>query len=415
MTNNRFVGMALIGVGLSACSGSNNEAGHLSATKFGDQTHPLAKSSPIDGLRERCGAGAMTPAGAVVHRRPYVQQVTTTSAMIGWVTVAPAGERAIITNADGTPVGEVLAEVEAHVQRLPDENQVWARITGLQPDTVYCYTLTDGSSNLSEPTGFRTAPSATSAKPVRFLAFGDSGSGGDEQLQLRSQMFEVPYDLMIHVGDLAYENGTIGEFEDNLFSVYAELFENLPFFPAAGNHDYETNNGGIFRDVFALPPGEGDEKWYSYDWGRVHFAVLDTEHDYATQAEWLDRDLALSTSPWKIVYSHRPPYSSGTEHGSDTDLRATLAPVLEKHGVQLVLSGHDHHYERTVPQNGVVYVVTGGGGRGTRPVVDSDFTGFSEQVIHFVQVEVGRDELVVHAIDGTGVEFDSLVIPRVAP
>ncbi len=167
-------------------------------------------------------------------------------------------------------------------------------------------------------------------------------------------------------------------------------------------------NGAPFRDVFALP---GDERWYSYDWGRIHFAALDTEADYATQAAWLDADLAASNAPWKILYMHRPPYSSGL-HGSDLGLRAAIAPVAERHHVQLVLAGHDHDYERMIPQNGVAYVVTGGGGRGTYSVGESSFTAFSESVIHFVIVEVGVDELVLHAIDATGVEFDALVVPR---
>ena len=129
-----------------------------------------------------------------------------------------------------------------------------------------------------------------------------------------------------------------------------------------------------------------------------------------TGNHWLDEDLSTTDRPWKIVYMHRPPYSSG-EHGSDAGLRAKLAPILEKHGVQLVLSGHDHDYERMVPQNGVQYIVTGGGGRGTRTVGSSSFTAFSEAVIHFVIVEVKLEELIVHAIDATGVEFDSVVVP----
>ncbi len=169
--------------------------------------------------------------------------------------------------------------------------------------------------------------------------------------------------------------------------------------------------GAPFRDVFALP-GNGAEQWYSYDWGRIHFVAIDTEADYATQAEWLDRDLAASTLPWKIVYMHRPPYSSGN-HGSDMPLRRLLAPIFEKHDVQLVLAGHDHDFERTKPQGGVAYVVTGGGGRGTYNVGSSDFTAFSEEVIHFTYVEVGVEELVLHAVDGIGVEFDSMVVPRV--
>ena len=80
-----------------------------------------------------------------------------------------------------------------------------------------------------------------------------------------------------------------------------------------------------------------------------------------------------------------------------------------------MLAGHDHDYERMKPQNGVQYVVTGGGGKGTRPVGSNGFTAFSIDVIHFVYVEVNDDSLTLHAIDGTGVEFDSVVVPRDRP
>jgi hypothetical protein len=89
-----------------------------------------------------------------------------------------------------------------------------------------------------------------------------------------------------------------------------------------------------------------------------------------------------------------------------------MQPIIEKHHVQLVLAGHDHDYERIKPQNGVSYVVTGGGGRGTYEVGSSTFTALSEAVIHFVYLEVGTDEMVMHAIDAEGTEFDSEVIKR---
>ena len=86
--------------------------------------------------------------------------------------------------------------------------------------------------------------------------------------------------------------------------------------------------------------------------------------------------------------------------------------MLKRHGVQLVLAGHDHNYERMIPQDGTAYVVTGGGGIGTRAVGTSSFTALSDDVIHFVYGEVTGDEMVLHAIDATGREFDSMVIPR---
>ncbi|HWO20490.1 MAG TPA: metallophosphoesterase, partial [Kofleriaceae bacterium] len=330
--------------------------------------------------------------------------------MIGWVTVAPAGQRVDVTTPDGRAVAAVTAAREAVVVRASGESQMWARLEALEPGTIYCYALAGDGGALSGRIGFRTAPPPDGPEPVRFLAFGDSGGGGADQRALAKQMLSVPYDLIVHTGDIAYDDGTIGQYEDNVFGIYAPLFQHLPFFPASGNHDYRTLSAAPFRAVFALP-GTDNEKWYSYDWGRVHFVALDTESDYATQARWLDADLAATARPWKIVYFHKPPFSSGS-HGSDAALRSALAPVFEQHRVQLVLAGHDHNYERVRPQNGVAYVVTGGGGVGTRPVGTSSFTELSLDVIHFVYGEVGADRLVLHAIDGVGAEFDSVVIPR---
>jgi 3',5'-cyclic AMP phosphodiesterase CpdA len=382
-----------------------NESDNVSASKRGDTSMPAERRSPIAELRVGCGDGDVTATGRVIARHPYLQQVTKTSAMIGWTTTSPKDQRVDVTLPDGSPVASVAAIVEPNYRRS-DTKQVWATVTGLVPGTVYCYSIANGT-RLTERTGFRTAPSSTDA-PVRFLAFGDSGVGGGDQRTLRNRMLDFPFDLIVHTGDVAYSDGSLAQYERNVFGIYGQMFRNVPFFPAAGNHDYKTMDGEPFRYVFALP-GDNHEKWYSYDWGSVHFVALDTESDYATQARWLAKDLAATTLPWKIVYLHRPPYSSGA-HGSDVQLRRVLAPILETHGVQLVLAGHDHDYERMKPQGGVNYVVTGGGGRGTYDVGRSSFTAFSEEVIHFVYVEVGGDELVLHAIDATGTEFDSLSI-----
>ncbi|MBZ0236340.1 MAG: metallophosphoesterase family protein [Deltaproteobacteria bacterium] len=402
---------ALAVLALPACM--MNQSGNIEATKTGDISRPAAKGSPVAELRAACGAeGFMTgPGVASVARQPYLQQVTPTSAMIGWVAVEGGEGRVEITTPDGAQVASKAADVEVTAVRVAGEQQVWAKVDGLAPDTIYCYALAGADGALSERIGFRTAPAADSERTIRVLAFGDSGGGGSDQQMLLDQMFEYPYDLMIHTGDLAYDDGTIGQFESTVFGVYADLFRHLPFFPASGNHDYRTLQGAPFRDVFALP-GDNGERWYSYDWGRIHFVALDTEADYETQAAWLDEDLARTTLPWKVIYMHRPMYSSG-QHGSDTSLRRALEPVIESHGVQLVLAGHDHNYERMQPQGGVDHVVTGGGGVGTRPVGSSSFTAFSEDVIHYVLLEVGTEEMIMHAIDGSGQEFDSTVIPRV--
>lgn len=393
---------------LAAVAACGNVSGHVSSTKTGDVSRPAERRSPVEGLRAACGDSAPMP--VTLKREPYLQQVTSSSAMLGWVTGQPAGDTVMITEPEGKQLRLSPGVIENLALRSGGEKQMWSAVAELEPSSTYCYQLAGDTGMVTTRTGFRTAPAADSPEPVRFLAFGDSGGGGSDQYALLEQMYTVPYDLMIHTGDLAYDDGTIGQYEDNVFGVYADLFKNIPFFPASGNHDYKTMNGAPFREVFNLP-GDNGEKWYSYDYGRVHFVALDTEADYRTQAAWLDEDLAASSAPWTIVYMHKPPYSSGA-HGSDLSLRNKLAPVLKRHGVQLVLSGHDHNYERMIPQFGTAYVVTGGGGIGTKSVGNSSFTAFSEDVIHFVYVEVGVDVLVLHAIDATGREFDSMVVPR---
>lgn len=382
---------------VAACS--SNESGNIGAIEMGDTSHPARRGSPLADLQRACGeSGAMLEAAAHVRRAPYLQQVTPSSAMVGWVSLATGSETLEVTRPDGSVVATVAAT---------GTRQRWAQLRELEADTIYCYRVMLDGTTLSERIGFRTAPAPDTTRPIRVLAFGDSGGGGSDQLALARQMHGVPFELVIHTGDVAYDSGSLAQFEANVFGVYSELFRHVPFAPAAGNHDYETDRGAPFREVFALP---GNEQWYSYDWGPIHFVALDTESDYGTQATWLDADLAATAQPWKIVYLHRPPFSSG-QHGSDLTLRMQLAPVLERHGVQLVLAGHDHDYERMRPQRGVAYVVTGGGGRGTREVGSSDFTAFASEVIHFVYLEVGADELVLHAIDGEGTEFDSMIVP----
>jgi hypothetical protein len=406
----RCIGVGSMAVALTACL--MNQSGNVGASKTGDLSNPARRESPVEALERACGTGAGTTlAGdSVIRRRPYLQQVTSSAATIGWVSITPDGERVEVTSPDGKALMSATGAREAVTVRNAGENQIWARVEGLQPSTIYCYEIVGPEGALSGRIGFKTAPSADGTEPIGFLAFGDSGGGGADQRALAAQMDTVPYELIIHTGDLAYDDGTIGQIEDTVFAIYAPLFQHLPFFPAAGNHEYNTLQGAPFRAVFSLP-GDGGEKWYSYDWGRIHFVALDTEADYATQAKWLDADLAATALPWKIVYFHKPPYSSGS-HGSDLSLRKALEPVFVKHRVQLVLAGHDHDYERMHPQQGVYHIVTGGGGVGTRPVGTSGFTAFSEDVIHFVYADVRVDEMILHAIDANGMEFDSVVIRR---
>jgi hypothetical protein len=393
----------------------SNQSGDLAATRFGDLSHALGSRPPGLGGASSCRSSARPAEGPDrLRRRPYLQQMTAVSVQVVWTAEVQLTAAAVaVTGPDGELVVTSPGVRDERARPALGAVQWQAAVSGLEPDTDYCYQLVEGGAAVHGG-HFRTPPRPGDGAPVRFVAIGDSGNGGADQRAVRDQMKTVPFDFMIHLGDLAYDNGTPLQLERFFFEVYADLLEDVPVFPASGNHEYETDGAAAFRDAFVLPENGGPaglERWYAYDWGDVHFVVLDTERIGATQADWLEADLAANRLPWIIVYLHRPPFSSG-EHGSNRDAQRFFVPVFTRHQVPLVLAGHDHDYERSKPIDGVTYVVSGGGGRGTRAVGRSSFTAFSEAVCHLLYVTVEGNELTLHAIDGVGQEFDSLSIRR---
>ena len=409
---------------------SSNEEGRLAAIGTGDVSAPAAGRIVPGADQDACanlhGAGAIASAHAPV-RAPYLQRVTAQDAVVAWTAAGAGSASVLIETPDGQQEMSFPAAIDASTllaagttqwpfEPLFGVSKQWtAAVSGLTPDTAYCYTIFQDGERVTAPQHLVSAPPPGTGKPVQLVALGDSGGGGADQRALLKQIDTVPFDLMIHTGDIAYDSGTLAEFERNFFGVYAPLLVNHPMFPSSGNHEYETSDAAPFRQVFVLPENggpDGVERWYSYDWGDIHFVVLDTERTGAAQAAWLEADLAANKQPWTIVYGHKPPHSSG-EHGDDGAFQQWFVPAIEKHHVQLVLAGHDHHYERFHPINGVTYIVTGGGGRGVRELATpKPGSAFAEAVIHFLVVTIDGDTLTTHAIDATGREFDSTVIPR---
>jgi hypothetical protein len=393
----------------SACGG--NTLGNLSADESGDLRWGEPTREPFDAaLVAACGQGGTADAGEqALLRTPYLQDVKGDSVSLLWTTEQTEPSRVRVTTpGDDGVVAEATARIDS-TAILPTGAQWHAELSGLSPGTIYCYEIEGGDGAWTDPTGFRTAPSLD-AGTVRFAALGDLGARTGDQFAVLEQLVKVPFELAVLTGDVGYPDGRIEDFESNYFGVYAQLIDRVPFVPASGNHEYNTQGARPFITSFVLPHTGGAsarERWYSTDWGPVHFAIIDTEAITGEQVAWLDRDLAETPAVWRVVVGHRPPYSSGY-HGSDAAIRDALVPVFERRGVDLVLSGHDHDYERTHPINDVTYVVTGGGGVGTRPVGSSEFTAFSIQVSHFVIMEATADTLTLWAIDATGKVFDTM-------
>lgn len=214
-----------------------------------------------------------------------------------------------------------------------------------------------GFENTLEPKAWPDSPDA-----VTFAVIGDAGTGGTGQFRVAREMAEAykeqPFSLLLTAGDNVYGGDVVDRAPDVIDKPYKPLFDaGVEFHPALGNHDVDDSDDlAETLSTLGMP-----HRYYHFTDGPVDFLAVDSNRVDGRQIEWLRERLICSDSLWQVVYFHHPLYSSG-KHGSDTGLRQVLEPVLIEGGADIVLTGHDHDYQRSTPQHGVVHVVTGGGG-----------------------------------------------------
>ncbi|MDA1315174.1 MAG: DNRLRE domain-containing protein [Acidobacteria bacterium] len=246
-------------------------------------------------------------------------------------------------------------------------------VSGLAADTKYYYSVGNAAAPLAGGDSghfFVTSPVTGTAKPTRIWVLGDSGTADANAQAVRDAFANYTGvqnpELLLMLGDNAYNNGTDAEYQSAVFDMYPQFLRNTILWPTLGNHDGQSadSNGqsGPYYDIFSLPKSAeaggvatGTEAYYSFDYGNIHFVCLESfETDRSTggaMLSWLVTDLEANTQPWLIAFWHHPPYSKGS-HDSDTDglmtdMRQNALPILEQHGVDLVLTGHSHSYERS--------------------------------------------------------------------
>ncbi len=370
-------------------------------------------------------AWAWRGAPAGLTRGPYLQASGATTVKL----VCRTSAETVVTLRYGRHAGPPWeretssASGTTHVFELAD----------LRPERRYAYELSAAGCVLASGDSFRTAPPEQSRAPFRFLAWGDSGTGDSTQLEVAARMKEVrPVpDFALGLGDLVYEDGQWEGYDPRLFAPYAGLFRRMTFWPTLGNHDVVTEDGAPYLDAFHLPtdsgaPGHpsGTERYYSFDHGLAHFTCADSESSSSEPGSpmysWLADDLEDARARgkrWLFVFMHHPPYSHGS-HDSDQEqelitLHDNLVPLFESQGVDLVLTGHSHVYERsylarddailqTDPNeyakigspDGTLYLVSGCGGKSDTGTLDhplmatsyGDVAGFNVFDVSWEQV-----------------------------
>jgi len=402
-----------------------------------------------------------TPALAQVDRGPYLQFGTSDSMMVVWRTAS--SEPSVVCY--GSSMSSLTSRATAgagYQHEVP--------ISGLSADTRYFYALSDDA--CPPPGGgdatqyFHTAPTPGAARPFRFWVVGDSGTGGTNQRNVRDAMLAnvgaARPDIYVHVGDMAYSDGTTAEFDQKFYAIYDEIIRNTVCWPAIGNHEAHTSESssesGPYYDGYVLPTdgsaggmASGTEAYYSFDYANVHFVALDSADSNrdvgGAMLTWLELDLASTDQDWIIAYWHHPPYTKGSHdsdgEGSLVDMRENANPILEAGGVDLVLGGHSHIYERSYllsgafdtptttagiidmsdgrpdgdgayvkAGDGTIYVVAGHGGTGVSGAGDHPVMYFSEVENGSNIVDVTANTLTLTNIRYDGVETDQVVLVK---
>jgi len=220
---------------------------------------------------------------------------------------------------------------------------------------------------------------------------GDAGDSGDRLDATADAMARLdpadPFDALLLLGDNVYPDGDPAELDTTVFEPFSAVLDSgAELLAILGNHD--ADYGEAQMEALGMPG-----RWWSVRRGDVLIVGLDsTRWDDPDQRAWLEDTLRHSTATWKIVAVHHPPYSAGYQ-GSSIEVRDTFVPLFEEYGVQLVLSGHDHDYQRSEEINGVTYVVTGAAS-GTRRTGEADFTEVSFSWHSYVEIGVYPDRLV---------------------
>jgi acid phosphatase type 7 len=358
-------------------------------------------------------ATAATDARAAgsVTKGPWVQRVTRDSAVVR-VEVDPPSP---VTLELGPGAGGPADDGGHRVFESPEARSLHTiPLTNLQPATRYTYAVRAGAT--SKPAAFVTAPPDDGDVPFRFLVYGDNRTDAAGHAAVVRAMAPAGADFLVHTGDFV-ENGGSAAHWQTFFEVEAPLLGSRCIFSCVGNHELTDGAGIQYTRFFGPtdPPASGVRPEHlngTFRWGNTRFFFINGMVSYKATADraWLEKELVAAEDEkslkWRVVVVHHGPWSSGP-HGNNARLHdAGIVSLLKAHKIDLILSGHDHIYERGWT-DGLAYVVSGGGGAPVYKIKSRlPTTRTAESVHHFVDINVSAStmQLVATRVDGSTIE-----------
>jgi len=301
----------------------------------------------------------------------------------------------------------------------PHAREARARPSGAAVTSMWCVvrSLRRWSAALVGLAVLSTASAADLALPnvtgsVKFAVLGDFGTGEQSDYEVATQVAafraRFPLSFVITTGDnIIGRQDRLGDFAEKFERPFQTLLAaRVPFYATLGNHDRASNRS-------YEPWNMNGRRYYTFAVKNVRFFALDSNRPDRVELAWVDEALRSSNEEWKICYFHHPLYSDGVKHGPAIELRVLLEPILVRHGVDVVFSGHDHVYERLTPQQGITYFVTGPGGQDVRTLRRSPATAASfDREQTFTLVEVVDADLFFQTVSRSGATVDAGVIRK---
>jgi predicted phosphodiesterase len=346
-----------------------------------------------------------------------------------YILLGRPGTAFVALKADGIPAPEVewwvasagesagpVAAAQPVTRRVRAERfqDLWvARLDDLPVGPKVSYRVRSVAGDSAEHAFHAGAGGATR---FRFAVFGDTRTGHSVHRQIMDALDKEDIDFLVHTGDMVERGGRKEEWM-RFFQIERDVLADMPIVPAVGNHDVGARD--YFRRYFLHDKWAGDHHYYKFDWGNLRIVVIDSGIECRSGcAQYAFAEHALREGARRgqlmAMMLHYPPYSSG-RHGSSTDVQKPVSDLARRHGVELVITGHDHHYERTKPIDGTTFVVSGSAGAPVRPITPRWFTAEARTEPHYILIDVDQKRLIMRAVNLQGDTFDSHVMEDLPP